>query len=100
MKKPASRKIAKPVALDAVLAERGAEYGSFQSHARITQSIKRDMKATPNWEKLSDSQKESLEMAAHKIGRILNGNQNNQDSWQDLAGYPKLVADELQGIIQ
>jgi len=31
------------------------------------------MYKSPNWEKLSDDKKEALEMTAHKIGRILNG---------------------------
>ena len=78
------------------LKERGKTYGSFTEHARITQNIKRAMIDSPNWDKLSDPQKESLEMQAHKIGRILNGDQNFHDSWHDLVGYAKLVADDLQ----
>jgi len=34
-------------------------------------------------------------MIAHKIGRILNGDPNYADSWIDIAGYAKLVADRL-----
>jgi hypothetical protein len=33
---------------------------------------------------------ESLEMIAHKIGRILAGNENFHDHWDDIAGYAKL----------
>ena len=81
--------------VDATLAERGTRYGAFDSHAKITQNLKRAMVATPKWMSLSDSQKESLEMVAHKIGRILNGDPNYADSWHDIAGYSKLVEDEL-----
>lgn len=35
-------------------------------------------------------------MIAHKIGRILNGDPNYADSWIDIAGYAKLVADRLE----
>ena len=31
-------------------------------------------------------------------GRIVNGDQHYADSWIDIAGYAKLVADRLEGI--
>ncbi|EKD22456.1 MAG: Gp36 [uncultured bacterium] len=77
------------------LTERGERYGSFDSHAAITQELKRVMVETPNWKKLSPSMKESLEMIAHKIGRILNGSPEYVDSWRDIAGYATLVEIEL-----
>lgn len=79
-----------------ILAERGSRYGDFATHALITQSLKDVMKKTPNWDILSPSQKEALEMTAHKIGRILNGDPDYDDSWVDIGGYTKLVADDLQ----
>ena len=78
------------------LAERGTRYGSFPGHAKITQSIKTAMVQTRNWSLLADDQKEALEMVAHKIGRILNGDPNYHDSWHDIVGYTKLVADRIQ----
>jgi hypothetical protein len=86
--------------IEATLQARGKRYGKFVDHARITQNIKRAMQDSPNWEELSDSQKECLEMVAHKIGRILNGDPNYHDSWHDIVGYTKLVADELLGNIK
>ena len=80
------------------LDERGSRYGKFTSHAFITQSLKDVMKASPNWDILSPSQKESLEMTAHKIGRILNGDPNYSDSWLDIAGYTLLVVEELRKV--
>ena len=85
--------------VDAVLSERGARYGKFTEHARITQSLKTIIDECDNG-KLSWSQRESLDMIAHKIGRILNGDPNYADSWVDIAGYAKLVADELEGTIK
>lgn len=84
-----------PTDIDALLAERGERYGSFDEHANITQSLKRIMQSTKNWDELSDSQREALDMVAHKIGRILNGDPNYKDSWDDIMGYVKLVADTL-----
>jgi ABC-type hemin transport system substrate-binding protein len=74
------------------LEERGSRYGSFEGHAAITQQLKETMQATSNWhKKLSYDQKEALEMIAHKIGRILNGDPDYSDSWHDIAGYASLV---------
>lgn len=77
------------------LAERGGRYGKFIDHAFIVQQIKRAMFDSPNWERLPDDMKEALEMTAHKIGRILNGDPFFHDSWHDINGYIKLVADRL-----
>jgi len=84
-----------PEGIEATLKQRGNRYGSFDEHARITQNIKQAMYDSPNWGKLSADKKESLEMTAHKIGRILNGDPEYHDSWHDIVGYTKLVADTL-----
>ena len=85
-----------PVDVDKTLNERGSRYGKFTGHALIAQGIKDVMRATKNWDKLVPDQRECLEMVAHKIGRILNGDPNYDDSWIDIAGYSKLVADRLR----
>lgn len=82
--------------IEATLAERGSRYGEFPAHARITQDIKRMMVAAPNWDKLPDDMKESLEMVAHKIGRILNGDPYYKDSWVDIEGYVHLISKRLK----
>lgn len=81
-----------------VLEERGSRYGKFTEHARITQSIKHAMIDSPNWATLPDDTRETLEMIAHKIGRVLNGDPEYADNFIDIAGYAKLVADRLEGI--
>jgi hypothetical protein len=78
-----------------ILEERGRRYGPFEGHARITQAIKLKMACEPGWLRLTYSMKESLEMVAHKIGRILNGDPFYDDSWKDIAGYAELVAKQL-----
>lgn len=78
------------------LADRGKRYGAFTGHANITQGIKRAMVCQPKWWQLADDQREALEMIAHKIGRILNGDPDYHDSWHDIVGYAKLVADRLE----
>ncbi len=86
--------------IDATLTERGSRYGLFVDHADITQRLKDEMRNSANWESLAPDQKECLEMIAHKVGRILNGDPNYHDSWHDIVGYTKLVADRLLGIIK
>ena len=83
-----------------ILAERGNRYGDFYGHAVITQNLKGVMYEQGNWYKLSPDQQEALEMIAHKIGRILNGDPNYADSWVDIAGYAKLVSDRLEANTQ
>lgn len=81
--------------IDETLSERGNRYGEFAEHARITQNLKRAMTDSPKWGVLTDDMREALEMVQHKIGRILNGDPAYHDSWHDIVGYAKLVADRL-----
>lgn len=90
----ATRK-AKTQTIAATLAQRDKTYGDFEEHARITQNIKEAMKDSPNWDSLSPAMKESLEMQAHKIGRILNGDPSYKDSWHDVVGYASLIDQTL-----
>lgn len=78
-----------------VLEERGANYGVFADHAAISQALKGAFRAWPGWEKMLQDQREALDMIAHKIGRIMNGNPHYADSWVDIAGYAMLVAERL-----
>lgn len=87
--------------VDATLAERGSRYGKFKDHAEITQKLKRAIFRhinTVSKVDLGADQLEALEMICHKIGRIVNGDPNYADSWIDIAGYAKLVADRLEGV--
>ena len=84
--------------IDKILAERDSRYGSFDSHAEISQQLKLVIRcALEKRQKiLEDDQYEALDMICHKIGRIINGDPDYSDSWIDIAGYAKLVADRLE----
>ena len=60
------------------------------------------MKSGTNWISLSDEQAESLEMIALKIARILSGNPDYSDHWDDVIGYAKLGRPETnaQGVTE
>ena len=75
--------------------QRKKTHGDFSDHARITQSLKDVMHSEEGWRRLSHVQKESLEMNVHKIGRILAGDPNEPDHWNDISGYSKLVSDRI-----
>jgi hypothetical protein len=86
-----------PTSVEKTLEERGKRYGKFSEHAYITQRLKNIAMshADKMGTNISPSQAEALDMIFHKIGRILNGDPNYADSWHDVAGYAKLVEDEL-----
>lgn len=78
-----------------ILEERGSRYGDFAGHATITQNIKEAMRHSTNWAELPDHMKEALEMVAHKVGRILNGDFTYTDNVVDIIGYMQLVLDRM-----
>lgn len=82
---------------DSILQERGKTHGDFKENSEISQDIKIDMLGSSNWTKLTPSQRESLHMIAHKIGRILSGDHNYKDHWDDIAGYATLISKQING---
>jgi len=82
--------------INETLKERGRQYGNFAEQAKINQAIKKAMADSPNYRLLCNDKREALDMIASKIGRILNGDPEHKDSWDDIAGYALLVADTLK----
>ena len=78
-----------------ILTETGSRYGSWDTNSAISQDIKKAMVGGIAWNDLPPYMKESLELIATKISRILNGDPYYADSWDDIGGYVKLVTDEL-----
>lgn len=81
--------------IDEMLEERGARYGEFGSHAELTQSLKAIVLEDAGYVNLGHDHREALDMIFHKIGRIVNGDPDYRDSWDDIAGYAKLVSDRI-----
>lgn len=79
-----------------VLVERGRRYGRYDNVSRVAQALKRELRCGASWHALSDAQRESLEMIANKLARIVNApDPGYVDSWTDVAGYAQLVVDEI-----
>lgn len=93
---PIERTIQAKADIDATLADPDKRYGSFVSHAEITQKIKRAMSSNTKWDALRDEQKEALEMVAHYVGRIINGDPDYIDSWLDIGVYSTLIVRRLE----
>ena len=70
--------------------ERQSTHGSFETNTLISQGLKNIIHGAPGYNQLSYVQREALDMIALKISRILSGNPNEPDHWQDIAGYAHL----------
>lgn len=81
---------------NAILEQRGTRYGEFRDQAKIAQAIRRAYTLGRNWDGLSSDKRESLELIANKIGRILNGDPEYDDNWIDICGYSQLIVNEIK----
>jgi hypothetical protein len=74
-----------------ILNERHKTHGDYYHNAATAQALKDEMRRGMNWKSLDDMQRETLEMVATKIGRILSGDPHEPDHWKDIAGYAQLI---------
>lgn len=81
---------------DPLLVEREKTHGSFQLNAGISQQLKRIMNTQVAWDKMDSRKREALDMIALKLSRILSGQANFKDHWDDIAGYAKLGAEACE----
>lgn len=82
--------------IQAVLAQRGGRYGTMLSNGKTSQALKSVLAAGTNWDLLEDDMKECVQMIAHKLSRIVNGDPTYADSWVDVAGYSQLIVERLE----
>jgi len=77
------------------LKARKGTHGDYIENFRVIQNLKATMKDSVNWEQLPLEQKESLEMIAVKVGRVLSGDFDVADHWEDIEGYSHLISQDL-----
>ena len=84
--------------INTIMEERGSSYGDFGSQAMCAQTLKQILHghAHRHGVDLSGEQKEAIDMMATKLSRIVNGDPNKVDSWRDVEGYAKIIADRLE----
>lgn len=80
-----------------LLNERQKTHGSYAANCHISRQIKYIVREYyTHHNALNDIHAEALDMIAVKIGRILSGNANHKDHWDDIAGYATLAAKECE----
>ena len=70
--------------------EREKTHGDFAARAVLSQELQLRLCMQNNWPNLTSGQREALQMICVKISRILHGDPNCADHWQDIAGYAEL----------
>ena len=78
-----------------LLDERKTTHGDYAKNARISQAIKLIMREEAD-DDMPDICRESLEMIALKMSRILSGHWNYADHWDDISGYAKLASEACE----
>lgn len=82
--------------IEKILAERAKTHGDYTEHAECTQEIMAVLAKHRRFAGLAADQKETLHMIAHKMGRVVTGNPDVADHWDDIAGYAKLSGDRVR----
>ena len=82
--------------VDQILEDREVTHGDFEIKAMWIQEIMENLIGLNSWEDMSADQRESIHMILVKLSRIIYGNYNHVDHWDDIAGYAQLVANRLK----
>jgi hypothetical protein len=82
-----------------LLNQRESTHGDYEDTARIAgklkalihqETVNRQRRGQQN---LTFKQLESLDLISTKIGRIIAGDANNPEHWEDIAGYARLIVE-------
>ena len=77
------------------LDERQAQYGDYETSAKMMQQLMSIFGLAPNYHGLSAVQKEAYRMILLKMVRSVNGDPTVIDNAHDIAGYAKLIEADL-----
>lgn len=75
----------------ALLETRQTTHGSFHDNARNGQQLRAFFRRSPHWDAMPEVHRESLDMIACKLSRILSGQSTFEDHWADISGYATLA---------
>lgn len=81
------------MSIQETLSQRKTTHGEYLDHAEVTQRLKEVIRSGRSYVECSPHERETLDMIAHKIGRIISGNPHFTDHWHDIAGYATLSED-------
>ncbi len=80
----------KPTPAQAIIETREATHGDYGDQAATAQIMKDLFRHSRQWDKMQPHHRETLDMIAVKLARIVTGNPEEPDHWLDVAGYATL----------
>jgi len=80
------------VSIQKLLSERGKRYGEFWEVAVAYDSLRESI----NVDHLPSTHRVAIDMIFLKVARIICGDYNYKDNWDDIAGYATLVSNILK----
>jgi len=79
-----------------ILKARETTHGSFRMKSAFIQNIMKNISELSTYKDMTPDQKESIHMILVKLSRIIYGNPNHKDHWDDIAGYAELISETLK----
>ena len=79
-----------------ILQTREITHGDFEIKAMWIQEIMENITGLYVWEDMAADQREAIHMILVKLSRILYGDPNFKDHWDDIAGYAELISETLK----
>ena len=73
-----------------LIAERRKTHGDWNEQSALADKLLALYEGSSNWRKMKPHQRQAMIMDAVKNSRILTGNPDEPDHWDDKAGYAKL----------
>lgn len=70
--------------------ERQSTHGDWVLQSQCSYGLKNCVRSYAGFTSLTPSQQEAIDMILHKVSRIVNGNPNFPDHWDDIQGYAHL----------
>lgn len=76
----------------ALIQERSVTHGSFADNAHFGQALRALFRSSRNWDDMPAEHREALDHFAGKLSRILSGQSEFADHWDDIGGYSALAS--------
>ena len=81
------------------LKDRQTTHGDWGEGCEVEDKLVSILEGTVTWQHLSNHHRCALRMIVHKIRRIMVGDPDFVDHWDDIGGYAKIEADLIRGTI-
>jgi len=78
-----------------LLQDRARTHGDYAMTAKTSQILKEIIRNSPSYDDMDAAMRESMEMIAVKMARIMCGDPFERDHYTDIAGYATLIVQEL-----